>query len=92
MHYQFRTRYLIDTLSRLCLSYNEVQIFDRSAALSGAPTMTGNVDDKSMLMFMADNVDHNLCTLDGKGTFHGMGMIAALKNGDFRVQNVERIK
>ena len=26
----------------------------------------------------ADNVDHNIISLDGKGTFHGMGMIAAL--------------
>ena len=25
---------------------------------------------------MADNVDHNVNTLDGKGTFHGMGIIA----------------
>ena len=32
---------------------------------------------------VADNVDHNLCTLDGKNTFHGMGIIriATTKNG-----------
>ena len=26
--------------------------------------------------WVADNVDHNLATLDGQGTFHGMGIIA----------------
>ena len=25
---------------------------------------------------VADNVDHNICTIDGQGTFHGMGVIA----------------
>ena len=34
-----------------------------------------------MLLFAADNVDHTIVTLDGKGTFHGMGMIAALTPG-----------
>ena len=27
--------------------------------------------------WVADNVDHDFCTLDGKDTFHGMGIIAA---------------
>ena len=27
--------------------------------------------------FVGDNVDHNTDTLDGKGTFHGMGIIAS---------------
>ena len=29
-----------------------------------------------LMQFVADNVDHNTDTLDGKGTFHGMGIIA----------------
>ena len=29
-------------------------------------------------MFAADNVDHNTMAIDGKGTFHGMGMIATI--------------
>ena len=27
--------------------------------------------------WVADNVDHNTTTLDGKNTFHGMGIIGA---------------
>ena len=30
------------------------------------------------LLFTGDNVDHNILTIDGKGKFHGMGVIAAL--------------
>ena len=30
------------------------------------------------VQYGADNVDHNICTLDGHGTFHGMGMIDAV--------------
>ena len=30
------------------------------------------------IQFIADNVDHNTRTLDGHGTFHGMGMIATI--------------
>lgn len=33
------------------------------------------------VLFAGDNVDHNIITIDGKGTFHGMGMIAALTPG-----------
>ena len=32
----------------------------------------------SFIQYVADNVDHNVCTIDGHGTFHGMGMIAAI--------------
>ncbi|WAR07353.1 LOW QUALITY PROTEIN: hypothetical protein MAR_017311, partial [Mya arenaria] len=35
----------------------------------------------SYTKFVADNVDHNACTLDGHGTFHGMGIIACTSPG-----------
>ena len=75
MHYQFRSLYLMDTLSGLgfCSSYNEVQMFEHSASVSGACTMNAKVNDESMLMFVAANIDHNLCTLDAKEMYHGMG-------------------
>ena len=38
---------------------------------------TANISE-GMLLFAADNVDHNIVSLDGKGTFHGMGMIAGI--------------
>ena len=33
-------------------------------------------NDQSFIQYIADNVDHNIRTLDGHGTFHGMGIIA----------------
>ena len=43
-----------------------------------------NIDNKTMyiiyvsVLFTGDNVDHNILTIDGNGTFHGMGIIAVL--------------
>ena len=31
----------------------------------------------TFVQYSADNVDHNMCTLDGNNTFHGMGIIAS---------------
>jgi hypothetical protein len=46
--------------------------------------------------FVADNVDHNTCTLDGRGTFHGMGIISTTAsvggtfgNVDMRVRRLK---
>ena len=32
----------------------------------------------AFVQYVADNVDHNLRTLDGNDTFHGMGLIATV--------------
>ena len=44
--------------------------------------------------FVADNVNHNTDTLDGKGTFHGMGIIAcSILNKDIpKKQSREKIQ
>lgn len=39
---------------------------------------------------MADNIDHDTRTINGKGTFHGMGMIAALTPGNRTVKPIVR--
>ena len=33
------------------------------------------------IQYIADNVDHNTRTFDGKGTFHGMGITATITPG-----------
>jgi len=45
-----------------------------------------------MLLFAADNVDHYLITIDGKGTFHVLGMVAAVTPGTFINRIVPRNK
>ena len=73
----------------LCSSYGEVLRFEKNAADCVAPDMLGEDIDMAdtTLLFAADNVDHNVLTIDGKGTFHGMGMIGAMTPR----QNTKRI-
>ena len=85
-HHLYRSRFLVDTLHNMgyCSSYAEVQRFEKNAAdcVASESIVPENIDLlESTLLFAADNVDHNIITLDGKGTFHGMGMIATLTPG-----------
>jgi len=52
--------------------------FERSSATTSNTELP--VEANSFVQYVADNADHNLCTLDGRGTFHGMGIIAAVAN------------
>ena len=85
MYQHFRSRYLLDTLHRMGLSssYKESMRFGRNAAVVCGSQLDGQVGEDSFIKFSADNVDHNLRTLDGKDTFHGMGMIAAISKARF---------
>ena len=76
MHNQFSSRFLIDTLSSLgfCSSYTEVQRYEKNAAVT--PASAASPDSCQFVQYVADNVDHNVQTLDGSGTVHAMGMIS----------------
>ena len=60
--------------------------------------MTQTLDDQinslkgSFTQFVADNVDHNTATIDGHGTFHGMGIIASTITNTSNIINEIRIK
>lgn len=77
MHHHFGSRFLIDTLNNMgyCSSYWEVQKFEANAAASLNTQIP--VNDGTFFQFIADNVDHNIRTIDGNNTFHGMGIIAS---------------
>jgi len=60
-----------------CSSYSTIQKFERSAAVNQGTEIPGFVPGR-FIQYIADNVDHNTRTLDGKDTFHGMGIIAAV--------------
>lgn len=45
-----------------------------------------------MVKFVADNIDHDTRTIDGKNTFHGMGMISAHTPGIIQNRIVKRTK
>eukprot|EP00745_Piridium_sociabile_P023062 TRINITY_DN35931_c2_g2_i7.p1 TRINITY_DN35931_c2_g2~~TRINITY_DN35931_c2_g2_i7.p1 ORF type:complete len:567 (+),score=112.84 TRINITY_DN35931_c2_g2_i7:122-1822(+) len=48
------------------------------------------IDPNSWIQFIGDNVDHQIRTLDGAGTFHGMGIIGAATPGTKQRKAVRR--
>ena len=92
MHHQFASQFLIDVLFQLgfCVSYPEVKKFEMSAAMAQGTDIPG-VTHEHFVHYVADNVDHNVCTLDGFNTFHGMGTIAVITPGTRRQQQIPRI-
>lgn len=94
MHHLFQSRFLIDSLNHhgFSCSYSEVKRFERSASVSSADEVIPIQRPETCLQFAADNVDHNSITLDGKGTFHGMGMIAMVTPGTKHIKSVPRVK
>ena len=62
--------------------------FEQNAAHSHGT----DIPNLTTSMQLTINVDHNICTLDGHGTFHGMGMIAAVTPGTRSGQAIPRAK
>jgi hypothetical protein len=71
LHHHFGSKFLIDTLNSLGFSssYSEVQKFEANAAYKTAKQATHEeaVSGDTSVQFIADNVDHNIRTLDGLG-------------------------
>ena len=79
IHHLFGSRNLIDQLFAFgyCASYNYVLSFVKNVAVAWKPESFG-FGSGCFVQFAADNADNNNCTIDGKDTFHAMGMIAAV--------------
>ena len=84
-HHLYRSRFIVDNLHKMGFSssYDEVLRFEKNAADTAATDILGeNIDSGDVaILFVSDNVDHNILTIDGKGSFHGMGIIAPLTPG-----------
>ena len=88
-------------LSRLgfSVSSDEVNRFKQSAVRDEKSNVIPPSED-FCTQWSGDNVNHNVMTLDGLGTFHGMGIISmstpyavnALSNGKFGEGNMRRLK
>ncbi len=68
----------------------EVQQFEQNAVLSYGTDIPNY--SSQFVQHVADNADHNTVTLDGKETFHGMGMIAAITPGAKKSNQILRTK
>ena len=60
------------------ISYDEIKRYKQSLMKNESNSIASAVTEFNQLV--ADNVDHNVCTLDGKGTLYGMGIIACSIN------------
>lgn len=95
----FGSQWLLNTLGRLgfTVSYDEVNRYKQSVMQCDVEDLP-NSYPTSFTQFSGDNVDHNICTLNGVGSFHGMGIISmstpcsTLGHGDFRKSSVTRLK
>ena len=93
LHKTFASRFLVSTLHKMgfCASYAEVNNFQLNAAAFQGLNLP-DVTEKTSLQFVADNVDHNCVTLDGRNTFHGMGMIGVVTPGTNKPVKIPRKK
>lgn len=93
VHDHFASRFIVDTLYQhgFASSYSEVQMYERSAAISQGLDPEPPRDGQ-FVQYVADNIDHNVRTLDGFNTFHGMGMISCFTPGSLKVKPVPRVR
>ena len=60
---------------RFLISYNEVTRY-KVVKYETIEDLQAKCFPGSITQWVADNVNHNIATLDGHGTFHGMGIIS----------------
>ena len=92
MHHHFQSKFLIESLNShgFCCSYDEVKRYERCASMT-EHEIPKNYGPQHFLQYAADNVDHNMRSLDGKNTLHGMGIIVAFKPGINVESRIRRI-
>ena len=79
MDHVFGSKWLINELAWLgfSVSYDEVMRYKQSVIQNESiENVLADYIPGSFTQWVADNIDHNVATLDGQGTFHGMGVIA----------------
>lgn len=74
----FGSKWLVDELFQLgfSISYDEVSLFKQSVMQEESLKTLVPPLESTFTQWAADNVDHNIRTLTGENTFHGMGVIA----------------
>lgn len=91
LYHRFGSKDLIEILSTLAVTctYEEVLNYQRSLIKSQSRPM---LKESGYSQFAFDNADHNVCTIDGRNTFHYMGGIQIVTPEDSVINSkVERI-
>ena len=80
MDHRFSSKWLINELSHLgfSISYDKVVRYKQSVIQSETlENLLSEYIPGTFTQWVGDNVDHNVLSLDGQVSFHGMGIIAA---------------
>ena len=89
----YGSKWLSEELFRLgfSISYREITKYKQASATFKTieEEIKALTNHGGFTQFVADNVDHNIATLDGHGTFHGMGIIASTVGGHQRTSEVK---
>ena len=84
LDHMFGSRWLNKQLFKIGFSesYSEVICFKQKVVRTDeiGAILQSSAEEDNFTTFVADNVDHNVATLDDRGTFHGMGVIAVITN------------
>ena len=72
----FGSKLLLTELNRETTHYKQSVVCNEDVSDFIKANLSG-----SFSQWSADNVDHNVCTTDGKGTVHGMGLIVSTTPG-----------
>ena len=85
----FAARWLVDHLALLGLSISsdKVKLFKQSAIVSDSMEAT---ETDHFTQWVGDNSDHNIRTITGKGTFHGMGIISICSNSNSNFKAISK--
>ena len=84
MHNVTGSKFMVQQLNKLgfAVSYSEVQLFERSAALNKGTDRPQEFENTTHTLHLhADNTDDTIATLDGYGQCHSMGMITSVSPG-----------
>ena len=91
----FGSKWLVDQLARLgfSISSDEVRRYKQSV-VEDQGNIVPEYTPGAFVQWIAENVDHNIATLDVKGTFHGMGLVSAVTPGNVanKLHVIKRLK
>ena len=80
----------INFLTIIEFMFLQVRRYNQSILLSDQSTK--EYRNINFAQLSADNVDHNIATLTGHGTFHGMGIIETVTPGEIKPDAIRRLK
>ena len=84
VHHVTGSKFMVQQLNKLgfVVSYSEVQLFERSAAVNKGTDLPQEFDNTTHTLHLnADNADDTIATLDGYGQLHSMAMMASVSPG-----------